>query len=202
MWRAVFDGWDPPHVVPEEVYRRVKEKRDPRDPLTAFCGFGLSFGAKWFGGYARNHKSGTDYAGNARKSVLLKAKMLRGLAFDLRCCDYREIAPTGATVYFDPPYFGRSSYAIHGRSSDAPSSQAGSVYGLGGFCHASFWAHARDLVRKGNTVLVTEFTAPEDWVPVWSWGDTVVRHRDAAEQRGSVEERIFTHRDQAIHDLL
>jgi DNA adenine methylase len=53
LYQAWLAGWRPPAEVSEELYREVKAKRDPSDPLTAFVGVGCSFGGKWFGGFAR-----------------------------------------------------------------------------------------------------------------------------------------------------
>jgi DNA adenine methylase len=47
MYKALQDGWIPPNEVSEELYRTylVKSKTpDNSDPLTAFIGFGCSFG--------------------------------------------------------------------------------------------------------------------------------------------------------------
>jgi DNA adenine methylase len=51
--RAWLNGWRPPAEVSEQLYREVKARKDPTDPLTAFVGFGCSYGGKWFAGYAR-----------------------------------------------------------------------------------------------------------------------------------------------------
>ena len=45
MWNAVKQGWIPPDAVTEDEYmERKRSNRDPHDPLTAFMGFGCSFG--------------------------------------------------------------------------------------------------------------------------------------------------------------
>jgi DNA adenine methylase len=53
LLRAVQGGWAPPESLAEAEYARLSDTRDPDDPMTAFAGFGCSFGGKWFGGYAR-----------------------------------------------------------------------------------------------------------------------------------------------------
>ena len=51
LYKALQQGWDPPEVLTREEYAQLKKRQDPYDPLTAFAGFGCSFGGKWFGGY-------------------------------------------------------------------------------------------------------------------------------------------------------
>jgi len=167
MWEAVLNGWIPPDIVTEETYNTVKSVRDPSDPMTAYCGFGMSFGSKWFGGYARNGR-GTNYALNAQRSTLLKAKVL------LKAVDYAQISPQGAVVYLDPPYKGRTK--AHGVA----------------FNSNNFWDYARKLSLTNN-VIVTEFIAPSDWVVIHSWGDTVVRHHSGNSQGDGTSESIFIH---------
>ena len=171
MWKALMSGWAPPDVVTEETYQEVRRRADVDDPMFAYCGFGMSFGGKWWGGYARNG-AGTDYALNASRSTLLKASVL------LKACDYREVLPDDAVIYLDPPYAGRTKPHAY----------------VGLFDHAAFWEHSRSLV-KHNTVLVTEFTAPPDFVVLHSWGDTVVRHH-ATKGADGTNECIFVHESQ------
>ncbi len=50
LYKAVQEGWDPPTEVSRQTYMAAKLLPDS-DPMKAFCGFGCSFGGKWFGGY-------------------------------------------------------------------------------------------------------------------------------------------------------
>lgn len=63
------------------------------------------------------------------------------------------------------------------------------------FDHGPFWEYALDLVELGNAVLVTEFTAPEGWAAIHSFGDTVVRHHNSKGKDGTVES-IYVHESQ------
>ena len=52
LWKAVQRGkFVPPKKMDEEEYKRIKELPSP-NALKAFTGFGLSFGGKYFSGYA------------------------------------------------------------------------------------------------------------------------------------------------------
>jgi DNA adenine methylase len=170
MWKSVLAGWTPPDVVSNDEYDRIKAIRDPNDPMTAYCGYGMSFGGKWFGGYARNGV-GTNYELNASRSALLKASVL------LKASPYDQIDGIGVWC-LDPPYAGRTK--AHGVKFD----------------HVKFWDWTRNLVNEGNRVLVTEFVAPKDFVPVHSWGDTVTRHYSSKGADGT-NECIFVHESQA-----
>lgn len=184
MWRSVMVGWDPPDVILNDVYDRLKQTRDPLDPLTAYYGFGASFGGKWFGGYARDVRGGSG-ATNTKLSIrlkaatLLKASVLRKVSAQFMASDYAYVKGVGVGVwYLDPPY--RDTTKAHGVKFD----------------HIRFWTWARGLVLDGNKVIVTEFMAPDDFVSVYSWGDTAVRHHGGRGGDGT-DERIFVHESQA-----
>ena len=179
MWKLLVDGWEPPDVVSEELYQAVRQRNDYSDPMTAYCGFGMSFGGKWWGGYARNG-IGTDYALNLQRSALLKASVLLKASALLKACDYLEVIDQGQLFYLDPPYANRTK----------PHNYAGK------FDHETFWNHCRRLVHNDNVVLATEFVAPDDFVPVHNWGDTVVRHH-ASKGGDGTKECIFMHESQA-----
>jgi hypothetical protein len=53
-------------------------------------------------------------------------------------------------LYLDPPYDGTAGYST------------------GGFDSRAFWAWAQAQAENGVRVFVSEFNAPDGWVPVWS----------------------------------
>lgn len=149
LYRAMQEGWTPPGELSEQRYAELNAKRDPADPLTAFAGFGCSWGGKWFGGYARN-ACGRNYAAEARDLLVRKFKTLGGVRFGH--ADYREVdPPAGWTVYCDPPYADTVGYKA-----------------VGEFDHGAFWDRVREWSRHG-TVLVSEFVAPGDFEAVAEW---------------------------------
>lgn len=172
MWKAIQDGWEPPSEVSLDLYTKYKQAQDPTDPLTAFIGFGCSFGGKWFGGYARYDKTGNDASGTA-KSLAKKRELLAGARF--RCMDFASLEVQGALIYCDPPYKGTTGYA-----------------GTPDFDHDQFYTHCAKLVRNRNKVFVSEYTEPTvPFVKVWS-ADTKTSF---SIQRGSIntarKERLF-----------
>lgn len=148
LLRGVRDGWEPPYYVSEEEYYRAKAANDNEvDPrLRAFIGFGCSFGGKLWGGYARNSR-GDNYAAQSAHSLIRKGRKLQNAK--LLCIDYRHLEPEGHLIYCDPPYSGRTHYRETPR-----------------FDHDEFWETMRRWSRS-NTVLISEYEAPPDFVSVW-----------------------------------
>lgn len=105
LYQAVQSGWEPPTEVSLEEYRAAKALPDT-DPMKAFCGFGCSFGGKWFGGYARGgNRSYALTSGNVVKRQLAECGALA-------CVDFMSVQPQACDVilYLDPPYAGTTGY--------------------------------------------------------------------------------------------
>lgn len=176
MWNEIiFNGVELPDVITNELYDELKkDKNNPNcDWLTTYVGFGMSFGGKWFGGYARNGK-GTDYTLNLKRSTLLKRSTslkrstLLNKKLNLLCCSYDQLViPENSVIYCDPPYRGRT-----------PQKSGNS------FDHDNFWDWARN---QKVPLLVSEFVFPDDFVVVHNFGDTVVRHSKSKGKDGTNE---------------
>lgn len=168
LYKAVREGWEPPGVVTEEEYAEVKKRLDPDDPLTAFVGYGCSFGGKFFGGYARAEGSNFPlYTANS-----LSRKLAKCTEVTFSCCLYRELTPSaGCLVYCDPPYADTTGYSAVGK-----------------FDSAEFWSVASSWVDRGAVVLVSEYAAPANWKCVWEVSTTTQMHGEG--KSGRVE-RLF-----------
>jgi DNA adenine methylase len=171
MWKALQDGWVPPETVTEGEYKWYKENQPLDDPMTAFCGFGCSFAGKWFGGYARC-KRGDDYVRNARNSLLKHLPYIASATFAF--ANYADLKPTDTLVYCDPPYKNTTGYG------------ATSL-----FDHDEFWEVMREW-SKSNTVLVSEYTAPEDFVCVKEF-QSKTGLRNKAQEQEVRSEKVFAH---------
>lgn len=174
FWQAVQAGWQPPEVVSEEEYRRVKDDKDADLALSAFVGFGCSFGGGFFQGYARGKS--VNYAGTARRGAAKKAKGLGSVVFD--CQPFEQVrAEPGSFVYCDIPYRNTKGYS---KTS-------------GGFDHDSFYLWGKKLTEEGTTLLVSEYrhNVPEGAAVVWSKTSSQgMRSTDG--KRRETEEVIFT----------
>lgn len=145
MWQALQNGWVPPTSVSEEEYTQLRSALP--SALRGFVGFaGASWGAKWFGGYAR--APNRNFADEAARSLARDMACMRHVRFSQR--DYRSIAvPRGAVIYADPPYAGTTGY---GEAFDTD----------------EFWATVERWAASGAKVFVSEYKAPARFgAPVW-----------------------------------
>jgi len=111
MYKAYESGWRPPATVSEEEYRRLKETKDPKDPMTAFAGFACSFSGRYFEGYARS-KRGDDYVAQATRGLVKKFNAIGPHGAWIEHCDYRNLPIfDGWAIYADPPYANVTPYS-------------------------------------------------------------------------------------------
>jgi DNA adenine methylase len=141
MWQAIAGGWEPPLNVSRDEYAALRHA--PSSALRGFAGYGLSFGGKWFGGYA-TYKT-RDFIGEARRGVLAHAEVFARAEIVHK--DYRQHEVDADTlVYCDPPYAGTLEYGC-----------------VGWFNSAEFWKVAHGWAKRGATVIVSEERAPVGW---------------------------------------
>lgn len=170
LYQAMQAGWDPPEVLDQPQWERLRATQDPADPLTAFSGFGCSFGGQWFTSYAKRYKYTKRWvtaAEAARSSLLKKLSRCRDVAF--RACDYRETEPAGL-IYCDPPYRGTLGYGAV-EPWDAP----------------AFWGWA-ERASQTALVAVSEQQAPEGWAPLLTFS---LQHRIATAGGERRQEYLF-----------
>ena len=146
LLEAIRDGYVPPTDVSRELYCAIKYKQqDYPKELVGFVGFLCSFGGKWWGGYAFN-KKGDNYAERGSRCLVKQAKNLDGVLF--KSGSYLDLEiPDNSFIYCDPPYANTCKYKDD-------------------FNHDVFWDWCRAKARGGNTVFVSEYTAPDDFVCV------------------------------------
>lgn len=172
MWDAVVNhDWEPPSELSEEEYYSLKDAEP--SPLRAFTGFACSFGGKWFGGVARSKK--THYPSTGRRSVLRGRAMAGQESTTYTHMSYEglQVRP-GDVIYADPPYADTTGYKT------------------GDFNTTHFWAIAESWVEAGATVFVSEYNAPEGWVPVWEKPVTISVNGGTTRDKKSVE-RLYIH---------
>lgn len=177
---AVRDGWLPPERLSRPEWDAIKARMDENDPMTGFAGICCSFSGHYWTGYIdTNKRTSRPYAEAGRNTLQALAPLIQGVEF--RACDYRDHDPQGAVIYCDPPYAGVTGYF------------------RGGFSSPEFWDRVRHWVRRGNRVLVSEYQAPPDFVPIWSRQKVQGMRKRTAQ--GLVNprtiERVFMHASQA-----
>jgi len=172
MYQELQRGWKPPRELTVEEYRYIKDHKDEKPYLTGFVGFGCSFAGKWFGGYAKE-KAKRNFCLNAYNSILNKMKGFSRTQF--QCIDYKELKPDGMLIYCDPPYYGTTQYAR---------------LVVGDFNSDEFWEVMR-LWGKNNTVMISEYTAPDDFKCIWS-KKTKIDMKDKNNCNAIRVEKIYT----------
>lgn len=173
MYQALQNGYDLPENISEEQYRYIREHKDEDKALAGFVGFACSFGAKWFGGYARD-KRGDNYAKQCRNAIMRDFENLKTAKFT--CADYRSVdIPDGSIVYADPPYAGVAGYST------------------GRFDSTEFWEYMRKISEK-NTVFISELQAPDDFVCVWA--KQILRTLNNRVECPKSTEKLFVHKSQ------
>ena len=151
MYQALQRGWRPPRVLPQDVYDSLK--LDNPSAVRAFAGFGVSFRAKWFGGYAgvnNKFRTAEDFSRAASNSLDKISEWLstHPVEFMHRSFTEWEIYE-GDVVYADPPYANTTGYAT------------------GKFDHDLFWRTMKEWTDLGAEVYVSEFEAPSGWNIIW-----------------------------------
>lgn len=166
MWKRVKDGtFVYPQAISEEEYLEAKQLKSP-SAHKAFVGFGMSFGGRYFGAYSQKYLNGKkeDFCKEMVNSLKRTAPKIQNVNFTNK--DYRKLNPKNMLVYCDPPY-AYNKYPIKYRRD---------VKKYDEFDNEEFWNVMRDW-SKTNIVVVSETTAPEDFVEVWNQK----RYRSAAQ---------------------
>ena len=181
MWKMLLAGWEPPQNISRESYYQIKADKDSAKHLTGWVGFNCSYAGKWFDGYAgvTKTKSGVrDYQLEARNNTLSQVDKL--LNVDIKHSDYKLLEiPDNAVVYCDPPYASTRKYR------DA-------------FNSDEFWQWARELSKRCQ-VFVSEYSAPDDFVKIWS--KELTSSISANHQSGTTTksvEAVFVHASQLV----
>lgn len=181
LYNALLNGWIPPDSINEEEYKYIRTHKDENKPLTAFVGFGCSFGGKWFGGYGRHgtkdkHDAERSMCEESKRALLRDIEILRPFV-EFTCCDYRDVKlPEGCVVYADPPY--KDKMAAFGLKED--------------FDIDGFWQWVRD--HKDYHIYVSELVAPDDFVAIWE--KPVLRQMANCNGENFVAvEKLFIHKD-------
>ena len=171
MYQALQDGWQPPEFVSEETYKSTKDIMELSDPMTAFCGIGCCFG-----GYARSDVP-RNYASNCKNSLMKQLPLIQDVKFESRL--FQDWNPKNALIYCDPPYAGTTQYGA-----------------FDGFDHKLFWDKVRHWITLGNTVVVSEYDAPEDFKCVAEFTSQMGMSVGDAVTRPKRVERLFMHESQ------
>lgn len=142
-----------PDTITEEEYNEVKIHKDDYELwCVGLVGFCASFGAKWFGGFARR-KNGDDVPAQAIRNIKKQADKIKDIKF--QHCGYENYHDVkDSVIYCDIPYSGTTKYKDN-------------------FDKEAFINFLLDL-DESNTVLVSEYNMPEKYfTKIWEKEVTV-----------------------------
>ena len=165
MWLEIKAGtFVCPTSVSEEEYIAAKLLPSP-SALKSFIGFGMSFGGRFFGAYSQKYLNDKpeDFCKEMTNSMKRIGPVIQNVTFTNN--DYKDLNPVNMFVYCDPPY-AFNKYPIKYRRSTKK-------YDV--FDNVQFWDQMREW-SKTNMVVISEVTAPPDFVNVWEQE----RYRSAA----------------------
>ena len=167
-----------PTSITEEHYNEVKNNKERYEKyylgLVGFCG---SFGAKYFGGYAR----GNDDRNRQREAInnikkqsinLHNIKFIHKNFLDIDMSKLKNYV-----IYCDIPYRGTTKYSTET------------------FPYEEFYEWVRKLSIH-NTVLISEYNMPDDFECIWSKEHKVLMdsNRVGKDKNNIRIEKLFIHR--------
>lgn len=180
LLRHVTERGGLPEYITKEQYDDIRQHPERYPPYyVGVAGYLASYNGKYFGGYAGTvtTKAGTvrNYYDEAKRNLEKQAKLLQASRPIFQCGDYKDLDSLyhrpieNAVIYADPPYDGTTGYT-------------------GKFNSAEFWNECRRWAANGNTVIVSEITAPNDFMCIWE--KPVVRTLNHSD-RTTVTEKLF-----------
>lgn len=145
-----------PQAFDEEEYYKVKADYQDKTgnynwAMIGYVGNCLSFGSKWWGGFARfNPKKNEDHvkeAFNGIKKQVDNFEYLTKTTFMYGSYDEYNYKPN-SVIYCDPPYQDTIGYESS-------------------FGHEKFWDWCRKMALDGHYVYISEYSAPSDFKCIW-----------------------------------
>lgn len=174
-----------PTTITEEEYNKVRLNKDKYEKwYVGFVGFCATFGAKYFGGYARGFKGDKitprDMAAEGIKNIEKQRKNLQNIKF--KCCSYDEINKNikDFVIYCDPPYKGTLKYTTD-------------------FDYDKFYKWCKEM-SKNNIVLISEYWMPEEFECIWEKKTTVRidSNKKSKDKKMERTEKLFIYRGDDI----
>ena len=143
-----------PKEISEEVYNEVRDNKDKFEKwYVGLVGFCATFGAKWFGGYARSFKADgitpRNMSEEAINNLRKQAPKLKGIKFEQS--NFLDIPIENLknyVIYCDIPYKGTTKYKTES------------------FPYEEFYEWVKKLSIH-NTVLISEYDMPEEFTCIW-----------------------------------
>jgi len=166
---------DEPETLPKNNTEFTEQDhaslRTEESRLKGFAGFNYSFGSRWLAGWARSKTR--DFPAEGYRNALAQSPNLQGVEFVQ--ASYQDLViPPESIIYCDPPYRGTTGYR-------------------GGFEHDAFWQWCRDKTQEGHSVYISEYSAPTDFVCLWSLPVKTTLNNQGAAVKAT--EKLFKYMD-------
>lgn len=152
MWKCLKKGWVPPNSCNKQQYEQLKVSQPTKSIDKAkkgFIGVCCAYSGIYFAGY-RTKTGNRDFFKQSRRSVLKITKQLPDIKI-LSARSYDQFEPKNMTIYCDPPY--------RNNKFRCPNFDC--------FDSDKFWETMREW-SKDNLVIISEYSAPKDFIPIWS----------------------------------
>ena len=174
-----------PKTITEEEYNKVRLNKDKYEKwYVGFVGFCATFGAKYFGGYARGFKEDKitprDIPAESIRNIEKQRKNLQNIKF--KCCSYDEINKNikDFVIYCDPPYKGTLKYTTD-------------------FDYDKFYKWCKEM-SKNNIILISEYWMPEEFECIWEKKTKVKidSNKKSKDKKMERTEKLFIYRGDDI----
>lgn len=173
---------DIPERILEDEYKTVKENRgDYPSWYVGLVGFCASFGAKFFGGYARDSRSDNSgkWSVGAIRNLKKQAPDIKDIKFlNMKFQDLPIEKIKGYVIYCDIPYKDTTKYSTNG------------------FPYEEFYEWVK-MLSAHNIVLISEYFMPSDFICIWQ---KEVRtfldsNKSKGDDRNMRVEKLFTYKN-------
>ena len=181
LLKAVQNNIDLPDRILESEYYEVKNNKEKYPKwYVGLVGFCASFGAKYFGGYARDSKDDNSgkWSAGAINNLKKQIPNLKDVHFFYKnFLDIPKDKLNKYVIYCDPPYKNTTEYKTEK------------------FPYEEFYQWCRD-VSKNNIVLISEYSMPEDFECIWQMEcKTLIDSNKKRQDKDNVRiEKLFTYK--------
>jgi len=190
MWKELQNGWIPPEFIERDFYSKCRDKynqgvyKNEEKHIIGYVGFNGSYGGRFFdGGYAGKSMTKSNkernYPLESYNNITKQLHKIRDIKFLYSSYNTLNI-PSNSIIYCDIPYKNSKEY----KSSK-------------GFNHEDFYNWAREMVKQGHKVFISEYYMPDDFVCIWE--KEVSSSLSANGKQGGNKkstEKLFIHKSQ------
>lgn len=156
MWEGLQNESIKPIEIPKDLYNIARNEYNEgvndifNDFLIGWIGWMASFNGRFFDGGYSGKSGNRDYVNEQIRNTLKQIPLIKGIKFIH--CSYDELEiPDNSIIYCDPPYQNTKQYSTSKN-----------------FDYDKFWEWCREMTRKGHSVFISEYNAPNDFECVWS----------------------------------